>query len=504
MQASNNKPGVPSWAIIGYAILTILIAWFAYRVGSVWLGHAVLITLTFVATWFVKPVARPLARALWALTATTLLLSTFFILFLNALLGGAVARASLSILVSLVLSLLLLGAAFYIALYISSEWMVSVSKTFGATHKEALRLLYSMFFHTNYPWYTVEEGEIKESKPKGLLPKFGGPGKVVIRPYNALVFERGGDVTRIEGPGLVLTERLERPKAAIDLQKQWLDFSAENVLTKDHVPLVFHCGVGFRIESREETSKRAKGNQETHEGSRFPGVISGDYPVYRRTIYKAVYGTTTAGWKLTTKGATESTLREVVRKYALNDIYRLAQDALAQNVSVIDQIRQETHQKVSEISTHWGATVTGFMIKSIDVPADVRERLNMLWAERYEKARRLVETEATTAGIVARGQAEANAIREIEKVKLGARYDLIDVLTRTILAGHPQPYSARLATRLIDALENLSSALNTDTATATRYIEALEKMAGEAGTKVLIIGEERHLLPPLVQTDRQG
>jgi regulator of protease activity HflC (stomatin/prohibitin superfamily) len=512
-QATKNRPGVPLWARIGYALFGALLTLIAYRVGSIWAGHAVIILLTFVAVWFSKPEARRVVLAAQIMFSLTLLLATAFIEFFNApeqvaaiegsgflrfLLGGTAVRVLVSILAALALSVVLVAMPVLIVAYASSEWILAMREVYGVTRRQALRLLLSTIFQTSYAYYIVEDGEITKSKPDGLLPQLGGPGIVIIKPYNAVVFERSGEVTRIVGPGKVLTKRFEFAKEIIDLCKQSTPFTCENVLTKDHVPLTFHCSVNFRIEAAKDTAKWLKSPVSSDQGGQFPGVISGDYKVYQHTLYRAVYQTGSSGWKGTTKGASETQLLNVVREYPLADLYRLQSGRLIRKQSAIDQIRQEVLHRVSDLATQWGVTVTGFKIASFEAPAEVKEGLLELWAAPYEKVRTRIEAEAVRKRIESRGQAEAQAIAHIERVKSHAREELIHLLQTTLLDGYPGPYSMELISRFLTAIESLSRALGTDTATATRYIEALEKMATESGTKVLIVGEERRLLPPLL------
>jgi regulator of protease activity HflC (stomatin/prohibitin superfamily) len=516
MQAPNDKKGLPSWVRIGYAVLAALMALLAYRVGSIWAGHAVLILLTFFATWFASPKARRVVRFGHLLLSMTLLLATALILFLNApeqavtiessqllsfFVGGVAAKALVSIVAALLISALLLMAPILLVTYVSSEWILALHEVYGISRRQAMRLLLSLVFNTAYPYYFVEDGEITLTKPPGLLPKLGGPGIAVIRPYNAAAFELAGNITRIEGPGLVTTKRYESLKGATSLRKQWSSFTAESVLTKDHVPLTFHCGVGFRIESRQDTAKRVEEQSQAFEGSRFSGIIGGDYPVYKRTIYRAVYGTTETGWKLLSQGATETQLRAVLRQYRLEDLYRLENNELAEDKSVIDEIVDEVSRKINAISPTWGTTVSTFLIQSFDAPKDVEQKLLELWATPYRKQQQEIAARATTEAIRMRGEAEADAIAEVEKAKLVARENLIQVLTRSFLSG-PAGTNVHLTERVISAVEKLSTALTTDTATAARYIEAIEKMATTAGTKVLMVGEQQRFLPRGDSTQR--
>jgi regulator of protease activity HflC (stomatin/prohibitin superfamily) len=484
------------------------------------MGHGLVIVLLFVATWALKPKLRRVARFGHAIFALTLLLATRLFLYLDApariatieanglyrfLLGGTGARVLVSIVVALLASLVVLLGPLLVVLYASSEWVLAMPKVSGVTRWQAIRLLLSLVFNTSYPYYLVEDGELTQSKPKGILPALGGPGVAVIKPYNAVVFERAGNITRIEGPGMFLTERFEFIKKIIDLRKQWIEFTAEDVLTRDHVPVSFGCGVGFRIEARKDTAKRVEEQSEAFEGSRFVGIIGGDYPVYKRTIYRAVYGTTAAGWRLLSKGATETQLRAVLRQYRLEDLYRLRDDELTEDESVIDEIAREVQDRVSQISPHWGTTITTLVIKTLEAPADVKDKLLELWAAEYDGRKLQVRTaaeaealvlksEAEAAALTQQSQAEARALYRLDQVRRKARQTVIRQLQYGL--GQASIVDKEVATRFITAVERISRNLVSDSLTSTRYLEMLEKIAESKGTKTLIIGEDKRLIGP--------
>lgn len=547
MPASGLKSDVPRWIKISYVFLAALVTLIAYRVGSIWFGNAILILLAFGATWFVKPESRRLVRAILVVVATTLLLSTAFIQFLNApeqvsaiensavlnfLLGGAVAKALTSIFFAFLLSLMLFSMSFLIAVYISADWILSIGELYGVTLGQAMRLLYSMFLRTNYPYYIVEDGEIKQSKPQGLLPLLGGPGKVVIKPYNAVVFERGGEVTRIEGPGLITTGRFELPKKVIDLRKQSVSWTTEELLTKDHVPLVFHCGVSFRIEEAKDTGRQRRDSNQTKQGKRFQNVISGDYRVYEHTLYRAVYDTTESGWQATTKGATETQLLQLVREYPLEAFYKLQEGHLIQEESIIDKIVEETLARVKKISPKWGVTASSFKIRSFEAPGDIKEKLLEMWATRYSERSKLIkaetekestitisegrgqarvveargegealtikakaardsvitEAEGARQSMIARGQGQADALARVERVKANAVEMLVNQLLRGMREAKEVDIDHQIVERFARVVEQLSSNLVYDDLTAFRYVEALEKIAATDATKTITLG----------------
>jgi regulator of protease activity HflC (stomatin/prohibitin superfamily) len=545
MPASVHNSDVPRWIKISYVFVAALIALIAYRVGSIWFGNAIFILLAFGATWFVKPESRRFVRAILTVVATTLLLSTAFTELLNApeqvsaiensavlnfLLGSAAAKVLVSFVFAFLTSLLLLGISFLIAVYMSADWILSMGEVYGVTRGQAMRLLLSMFLHTNYPYYIVEDGEIKQSKPQGLLPLLGGPGKVIIKPYNAVVFERGGEVTRIEGPGLITTGRFELPKEVVDLRKQSVSWTTEQLLTKDHVPLVFHCGVSFRIEQAKETGRQSRDNIPPEQDKR--DVISGDYKVYKDTLRRAVYETTKAGWQATTKGATESQLLQLVREYPLEAFYKLQQGHLIQEESIIDKIVQETLARVKKISPIWGVTVSSFRIKSFEAPEDIKEKLLEMWAARYAERSKLIkaetekesiitisegrrqarvveargegealtikakaardsaitEAEGARKSMIARGKGQADALARVERVKASAVEALVNQLLQGMREAKKVDIDHQIVERFARVVEQLSSNLVYDDLTAFRYVEALEKIAATDATKTITLG----------------
>jgi regulator of protease activity HflC (stomatin/prohibitin superfamily) len=496
MQASNQKPRLPSWVRIAIIVFAALLIVLAYALGSIWIGHLALLLLALPATWLLDPNWRPLARLLVVLVFLAAVLTTVFVQVPGPLAETSALQAPSPngalvadlLLGALVLSLFLVGAMLVVAVFVSIEWILNIPEVRGISRRQALRLIFSMLFHTNYAWYIVENGEIKQSKPKGLLPALGGPGIVVIKPYNAVVFERGGEITRIEGPGLVLTERFEMHKKIFDLRKQWIPWRTEELLTRDHVPLRFNCGVGFRIESAQETARQIKGPLPEHLGGNFPDLISGDYKVYQHTLYRALYETTEAGWQKTTQAVTETVLLNIVREYTLEEFYRLEAGKLAQDESIMAKIVHETMERTKEITHTWGVTVTAFKITNFEAPREVREKLAEMWAARYAERSKLIEAEADKGAMVTRGEGQAAALAHVENVKATAVQMLINQLLRGIREAEQVNLDSQVIERFAAVVEQLSSNLVHDDLTAPRYIEALEKIAACETTKTIALG----------------
>ncbi len=511
MQASDGKPGVFLGIVTGYAFLVAVISLIAYRVTSVWRAHCVLMALLLaVPLWFVSPKKRRLALTGWLVATGTIFLTTLSIRFLNTpprvqtieqsqvlnfLLGGIVAKAIVSIAGSVALSTILVLLPLLAVMYISSEWVLHMPEVGDLARRDIIRLFLAIFFHTGRPYYLVENGKITQTKPKGLLPKIGGPGLVIIKPYNAVVFEQGGKVTRIEGPGRVLTRFMEFPKEVLDLRKQWISWTAENVLTKDHVPLRFYCGVGFRIEAARDTAKRLSGPLSEEEGGQFLGIISGDYKVYQHTLYRATYGPTAAGWKLTSQAATESQLLNVVRQYALEDFYQLEEGKLVANESILDTIIKETFRRASSISSSWGVTISGFKISHFEAPAEMKEELLKMWATRYglileasaKKRAAVIQAAGEKQAMVTRGEGRARSIANIGRVRAKAIKGLIDQWLRSMQEAEKAELDPVIIQRFALVVEQIFRNMAEDNLAALYYIEVLEKFALSDAEKTIVV-----------------
>ncbi len=423
--------------------------------------------------------------------------------------------------------------------------------------REKLQVLeQDMVYSVNSSYYLIEDSELTLVKPAGVLDQLGEPKVAVVKPYNAVVFEQGGNITRVEGPGTFLIERFEFPKHIIDLRPQWESFEVEEVLTKDKVPLHIKCGLGYRIESREQTAERGEDPREVVEGRRFPGIISGEYPVYKRTIFKAAYGPA-GDWKFTTKGATITQLRKVVAEFELRDIYRFDEQS---KEFILAEIGRRTKEEVAKIVHYWGVKVGTVNIDTIEVSEAVRGQVWGMWGAEYLRRKTEIEAEAKKRTIVAeaearktarlqeaegeetallkiasgeraamvekakgekqammvrakgerqasleraegerevlvtRGEGQAEALARIERIKARAVEEMVNQLLRGLRDIEGRDIKPEVVERFVWIVERLSSSLIADDLTAVRYIEALERIAESETAKMLYIGEDQRFL----------
>lgn len=381
-----------------------------------------------VALWVLGPLAGYLAFVVFGLIYVAffagkrqrLMLFVFLLLAVGLLVGGLVhARLSheatvarlaefpligsllvkqsmrliLAVLAGTLGALLGVGGGYALVILISVEWVLALDESYDLSRGLAIKLLFYLVLGIGEPYFIVENGEIVTTKPKGPLAKFGQPVVVVIKPYNAVAFERSGDVTRISGPGTVLMRKHERVKATIDLRPQGEVFEWRG-LTKDNVPLTGNGFISYRIESWE--SAKARGDKGETETRGFGGVVQGQYPVFERTVYRAVYKVRSdKDWKEQTEGAAQGFVGNTVRKFRVDEIFVVDEDERVRlEENILTKIIAQAREGLSETTLLWGVEITALNIVAIEMPKEAQDEFKKRWGAPWQAWRAVVEAEA--------------------------------------------------------------------------------------------------------------
>ncbi len=266
------------------------------------------------------------------------------------LIGSVPVRLIFSIVVGTLCGASLVIFPLVIRAYGAVIWVLALNQIYEIKKRQAFWLTIALTLGINRQVTVIEEGQIKEVSPQGWPVPVGGPALVIIRPYNAVVFEQAGRVTRVEGPGTVLMSFEEHIKDTIDLRSQSATFSADQVLTRDRVPLRVTGGVGFRIQRIEDRVRPTDvARMRSLDGIAFLAAgrnvarSEGDAThVLRQSVYNAVYGPRTGlKWYDRMKGDVESEMRKAFRTYNFNEKYDLdspinEQNGIRSTILVVD------------------------------------------------------------------------------------------------------------------------------------------------------------------------
>ena len=348
----------------------------------------------------------------------------------------------------------------------------------GLDAKAARCALRSLVLNVNYPYYIVDGGKSTVSRPAGVFPKWGGPGKAIIRAGNAVVFQQGGKLSHIALSGVYVTRSFERIYKIINLtsrdnlgsQKesapspvQSLSQTAlqaqgkakqepketapnsrnmRNVLTKDRISLDLDLKVFFRLKRKVEPRQDATLLEFS---STQPDDLPEAYPVDPGDVYRAA--TAVNNWEDAVTHIAEDVLRDVVGQTTLDDLFT------SQNHSDPPQIRgrvcQEIRERLNSIVDNWGVVVTDVSVGEIDVPQDVQEQLKRDWLLKKQNVL-----------FVQQSEAQARAYEEIENARLKVQTSLLRSI-REILedTGTEAEYSSNviLSLRFIEVLKDIAS-----------------------------------------------
>ena len=487
-----------------FLLVAICIAGPSFLFGGFVVGYVAFLLLGFLfVTFFAGDKYRRVYFFLYLFLALCLLIGNLTYTGLNApetagkindlpligsLLGKKSVKTGLAVLAGLLGAAGGLGLPFALLLFISAEWMLALRETHELELKLALKLLLFLALGIGEAYFLVENAKITMTKPKGPLSKYGKPVLVIIKPYNAVVLERSGEVTQIEGPGKVLMKRHERLKEIIDLLAQGQIFEW-NALSKDKVPLTGKAFMGFRIESREQAKER--GDRGDFETKNFSGVISGPYPVYRRTLYRAVYGTRPdKNWITQTIGAAQGAIGNTIRQYRLDEIFVVdEEERLSTQENILLEIIGKAKESVTGAALNWGVSVSGLNIIDIKMPEEVQEHFVELWKVKSQKEIKDIQVEGETQVLKKTIEARTKAFLQLEKAKSEALDVIINQMITGLLSTSLSPSAAA---RFITAVERLARNLVADDLESAPVIEMMEQLA--AGQLKLLPPDEQKRL----------
>jgi len=381
-----------------------------------------------------------------------------------------------------------LAGAFIVAalilphVYFASEFVLAFRGVFGFSRREAMKALLTVSFGLQLPYAIIENGQETITKPKGMLDKIGGPGLVIIRPANAVVYERLGKITQIVGPGRASTKLFEFKKGIVQLRPRWVNFAADDVMTGDGVALKVVGGLSAQIEPADRTKERIEAANKKGESYQWAwrtpecrDRIAGDFPVYKDSVFRAVYRPAGENWEQTLSGAAIAVVREVVGKRRLEDIFGDPSEGItAGQERFTDVLEQEARSRLNSWIHEWGLQVGTVGISVLTPPEEVQQKVRARW-----------RTAAERANIEQISEAEAGALRVLEATKKNS-FDEMSRALQSAMQRLAHTYGDDAPLRFQETLQIIAANVGRDNMTTLRYIEALEKLSNHPNAHIII------------------
>jgi regulator of protease activity HflC (stomatin/prohibitin superfamily) len=319
----------------------------------------------------------------------------------------------------------------------------------------------------------VREGAAQsESGSSGGLMLFGGPGELMVQEGHAVILERNGRVSRVVASGPTFLEPFERLSMVVPLQTRAERIFVEQLVTSEGLMIdqleiwVFHTVALGSVEERTQ---------------------DGQFQYNESILRTSVWSPSGNDWRETVRGITTRMAHRIVPRYSLREIMRPennttetgAQDlgpdseeeqgtpastTDAQNAQPVDprqQLITELRAAVSQITVRIGVAIRGLDLGAVRVSPNVRAHLE-------EAPLALMALEAA--------EQNAEAMQLVERARAKAQRAMIQAI-REAWVGAGDPTDKAIKDQVI----------------AVRYIEALEKMATDPSTKVIIPMDSRLL-----------
>ncbi len=216
----------------------------------------------------------------------------------------------------------------------------------------------------------IEDTNMQQVRePEGLLARFGGPGRLVVRLGHAVVLEKDGRPSRVVGSGLTFLQPLERVSMVVPLYGRSEPVVIEDIETKDRAMierfefLVFH---------------RADPGPKEHQ------VRDGPMSYNRYIILNKIWDPAAADWTRLINSVSQSVARDMIGRYKLEEIIPMADTRRA-------EFKQALKDGINQVIKRLGLEASVVDIGRIKLPDETRKQLldrwNADWESRAKRAR---------------------------------------------------------------------------------------------------------------------
>jgi regulator of protease activity HflC (stomatin/prohibitin superfamily) len=266
---------------------------------------------------------------------------------------------------------------------------------------------------------------------------------LIVQEGHAVILERSGRLSRVIGRGITWLEPFERISMIVPLYARAEKITVEQVATKDRILLdEFEALVFHKIDPGPEDDR----------------IQDGIFAYNEEKLKREVWSPSGGDWRNGVKSVADSAIRDVVGRYDLEEIVPLSDRFRTQ----FKETLKETMNRITQRAM--GVEVIAVDINRVNVPEEARKRLMEKWLADWSIRIAQSEREA----MIRKGEAEA----VIMKIKQVAWAEAQRHIIEQITAGfRGMNVTGREAACYLVAL---------------RSLEALESMAEDPATKILL------------------
>jgi regulator of protease activity HflC (stomatin/prohibitin superfamily) len=327
-----------------------------------------------------------------------------------SLLAPAVVSAILAI-----LSTLILSGEFVDKVHGLSNWRRGLGY--------ALLCLFGRRWPFHYPFVIVMEGKVREDDRDKYLAdrRLGGPGQMIIFNDSAVILERYGCISRVEGPGAIFVERSERIREIVDLRPQVRTVTGEQTKMYTREGLAVMADITVRFQIKRVTERSLKSSQVEHQpppdsqprtSQELPHTLN---PVSYKALLEAAKAQAVriggakvdvSDWRNRVMAVVASTLRDIVADKSFDDLFESADPVRNPR----EDIRREMARRLQSKVNRYGVQVLDVMLEPFKpVHAEVERQRLMSWLAIQQAGARVQQAEGEAQALIMRESARTYA-----------------------------------------------------------------------------------------------
>ncbi len=309
--------------------------------------------------------------------------------------------------------------------------------------RQAAQLLTGFFTRFPKPAIVVREGKM-QTRIKGNPFTGTGPGLIITEPENAVLLRGSSDIKRAVGPGVIFTGRGEVAFSVIDLQRQFRVTKEVEALTRDGILVKVPCSSIFQIRGPEQPLRLGH-PWPYRKSAAITAFLAAEVNPQGKSPLEAHKA---RSWIDLPLQLAVHRLKQVIAKYSLDELFAI-RGRLPEKLprlAIARTVREFVKQEMAEI----GINVVGGGVGNRIVPVDeevLKQRIDSWKATQMRKI------------MVNKGKAEAEYLKQLEKVRGNALEELIDSLRQQsdmLQAAGPDTSMLLITLRLLETLEGIA------------------------------------------------
>ena len=298
---------------------------------------------------------------------------------------------------------------------------------------KAFRSLVTFNLGTNFPYYTLEDREIKEcvkGNPYGRV--FAGPGIVLTDPAHAPIIWEGLRFKDVGQPGLTFTKRFETIYQTADLRPQLRSFPVD-AITKDGIRIKVLTFIPFRLNWDGQEPR-----------------LQGSFPFDKKHVLKTMWAQPVESgqkrsWDEIVIITASRILRQIIGQYRCDEMCECSDPGKEPRVAIREELKTRLKKELQDYEIELlGGGISNLEPEQASI---VDQRIKAWQAEWESKIQAMA------------GEAKANAIWEVERAHAQAQAALIAAIHNVVQERpglDPELLTKVAAMRFIEAIEDMA------------------------------------------------